>query len=80
MQIVMKFTSVDSLSWTPPNVLPIESESLETAAAELIKLATEAYPCEFEFCGHCLFSSDFIIEGKFNSPDFLTVNEWFSGK
>ena len=90
MQIIMRYAVGDECTWCAEVVKPVEFESPEAALVEFERAATAAFGgrqpfvfagFEFEPSEHFYNrnGSDYTVEPDFvfDSPDFLTVNEFF---
>lgn len=89
MRIVMRYIVSDGYTFSCTETIPIEYESVEAAIVEFetrLKQARVDYTDkiirydEFTFAGKTFHSHDFYFnETKYELPQFLTLDEWFSG-
>ena len=87
MKLVMCYSIGDGCTFSCDVTLPIEYESAEAAIVEFERLCLEARALkwpdsqEFWFAGHEFEPSPFFWRNtpdRFDSPDFLTIDEWFA--
>lgn len=86
MRLVMLYTVGDGCTWHADVVQPITIESAEFAIVDFEKKCFEAQAAKhlralnggnFTWCEHEFDADQFFFEGKYYSPEFLTIDEWF---
>jgi hypothetical protein len=86
MQLVMTYTEGDGCTYSCDVALPVIYKSAEAAIVDFeiaCKAAHEWYMAswrngtQFKFASKDFQITSFFFEGKFVSPDFMTVDEWF---
>jgi hypothetical protein len=88
MRLVIRYDIGDDCTWWAQETLPVEYESAEKFLVDFEEAVWAAhkeadrswYYQEFTVAGLKFNICHFIVNGEFQPPAILTVDEWFAGK